>query len=135
MATEADVALRDLGIELPTVELPVSLLSGGQRQAVAIARAVKWGRQVLLLDEPTAALGTRQTNIVKDLVRVVAAQGIAILIVSHDIPAVVEMAHRIIVMRQGAVVREFAAKTVTIAQIVGAMLGETSSQDGGVTSP
>jgi ABC-type sugar transport system ATPase subunit len=113
----------------------VSLLSGGQRQAVAIARAVKWGRQVLLLDEPTAALGTRQTNIVKDLVRVVAAQGIAILIVSHDIPAVVEMAHRIIVMRQGAVVREFAAKTVTIAQIVGAMLGETSSQDGGVTSP
>ena len=135
MATEADVALRDLGIELPTVELPVSLLSGGQRQAVAIARAVKWGRQVLLLDEPTAALGTRQTSIVKDLVRVVAAQDIAILIVSHDIPAVVEMAHRIIVMRQGAVVREFAAKTVTIAQIVGAMLGETSSQDGGVTGP
>jgi len=135
MATEADVALRDLGIELPTVELPVSLLSGGQRQAVAVARAVKWGRQVLLLDEPTAALGTRQTSIVKDLVRVVAARGIAILIVSHDIPTVVEMAHRIIVMRQGSVVREFAAKTVTIAQIVGAMLGETSSQDGGVTSP
>jgi len=131
MAGEADEALRDLGIELPTVELPVNLLSGGQRQAVAIARAVKWGRQVLLLDEPTAALGTRQTGIVRDLVKEVANQGIAVLMISHDIPAVVEVAHRVVVMRQGAVVKEFAAKGVTIAQIVGAMLGETTVQGEG----
>ena len=124
MAAEADGALRELGIDLTTVGVPVSLLSGGQRQAVAIARAVKWGRNVLLLDEPTAALGTRQTGIVRRLVRAVAAKGIGVLMISHDIPGVISIADRVVVMRQGAVVDEFDAKTVTLPEIVGAMLGE-----------
>jgi simple sugar transport system ATP-binding protein len=123
MATEADSALRRIGIHLPSVEVPVSLLSGGQRQAVAVARAVKWAKHVILLDEPTASLGAKQTQVVCSLIQAVARQGLGVLMISHDIPSVAALADRIVVMRRGAAVAEFPAKTVTLSEIVGAMLG------------
>jgi simple sugar transport system ATP-binding protein len=123
MAAEADGALRRIGIHLPSVDVPVSLLSGGQRQAVAIARAVKWARHVILLDEPTASLGAKQTQVVCNLIQAVAKQGLGVLMISHDIPSVAALADRIVVMRRGAAVAEFPAKTVTLNEIVAAMLG------------
>jgi simple sugar transport system ATP-binding protein len=126
MAIEAQAALQRLGIHLPTVEVPVSLLSGGQRQAVAIARAVKWARRVVLLDEPTASLGTRQADIVMNLVRNVAQQGLGVLLISHDMERLARIADRIVVMRRGVVTAEFAGVSATLTQIVEAMLGGTS---------
>ncbi|HXW82159.1 MAG TPA: ATP-binding cassette domain-containing protein [Acidimicrobiales bacterium] len=123
MATQADSALRRIGIHLPSVNVPVSLLSGGQRQAVAIARAVKWAQHVILLDEPTASLGAKQTQVVCGLIQAVAKQGLGVLMISHDIPSVAALADRIVVMRRGEAVAEFPAKTVTLSEIVGAMLG------------
>ena len=123
MAAEADSALRRIGIRLPSVDVPVSLLSGGQRQAVAIARAVKWAKHVILLDEPTASLGAKQTQVVCNLIQAVAKQGLGVLMISHDIPSVAALADRIVVMRRGAAAAEFPAKTVTLSEIVAAMLG------------
>ncbi len=101
----------------------MSLLSGGQRQAVAIARAVKWARSVVLLDEPTASLGTRQADIVVNLIRNVAQQGLGVLLISHDMDRLMRVADRIVVMRRGTVAAEFPGASVTLAQIVEAMLG------------
>jgi simple sugar transport system ATP-binding protein len=123
MAQEAQAALQRLGIRLPTVEVPVSLLSGGQRQAVAIARAVKWARRVVLLDEPTASLGTRQADIVINLIRSVAQQGLGVLLISHDMERLTRVADRIVVMRRGTVAAEFNGASATLTQIVEAMLG------------
>jgi simple sugar transport system ATP-binding protein len=126
MAREAQAALQRLGIALPTVEAPVSLLSGGQRQAVAIARAVKWARRAVLLDEPTASLGTRQADIVVELIRNVAQQGLGVLLISHDMDRLNRVADRIVVMRRGIVAVEFPGASVTLPQIVEAMLGGAS---------
>ena len=126
MAVETQAALQRLGIRLPTVQVPVSLLSGGQRQAVAIARAVKWARRIVLLDEPTASLGTRQSDIVMNLVHNVAEQGLGVLLISHDMERLARVADRIVVMRRGAIVAEFLARSATLAQIVEAMLGGAS---------
>lgn len=125
MARESDDALRALGINLKSVTIPVERLSGGQRQAVAIARAVRWATAAILLDEPTAALGTRQTRIVVDTIRSAADRGLGVLIISHDMPRMLELADRIIVLRHGRDVAEYRAKETSINQIVGAMLGET----------
>lgn len=127
MAEEATTVLKRLGINLPTVEVPVNLLSGGQRQAVAIARAVKWAKRVVLLDEPTASLGTRQTEIVGKLIESVASHGLGVLLISHDMERLTKIANRIVVMRRGQVAAEFKASSVTINQIVEAMLGGSAS--------
>jgi ABC-type sugar transport system ATPase subunit len=123
MARESDEALRQLGIALQSTAVPISNLSGGQRQAVAIARAVKWAQSVILMDEPTAALGTRQTQIVVDTIRRVADSGLAVLLISHDMPRMLELAHRIVVLRLGAVVADLDAREATIPLVVSAMLG------------
>ncbi|MBU6244493.1 MAG: ATP-binding cassette domain-containing protein [Actinomycetales bacterium] len=125
MATESNEALQALGINLKSVSISVERLSGGQRQAVAIARAVRWATVAILLDEPTAALGTRQTRIVLDTIRNAAARGLGVLIISHDMPRMLELADRIIVLRHGRDVAQYRAGETSINQIVGAMLGET----------
>jgi simple sugar transport system ATP-binding protein len=128
MSTKADESLKALGIALQSVYLPVEKLSGGQRQAVAIARAVRWATAAILLDEPTAALGTKQTAIVIETIRMVAKSGLGVLIISHDMPRMLELADRIIVLRHGKVVAEFLPHQTSIIQIVGAMLGEVISE-------
>ena len=123
MAASADEALQALGIKLGSSGIRVSALSGGQRQAVAIARAVKWASSVILMDEPTAALGTRQTEIVLSTIKAAAARGLGVLVVSHDMPRMLQVADRIVVLRHGRVTAEFEAKTTDIPAVVGAMLG------------
>lgn len=123
MAREAGEALGVLGLRLKSLDAKVRDLSGGERQAVAIARAVKWARSTILMDEPTAALGVRQTAIVVQSIRAAAESGLAVLVISHDVPRMLEAADRICVMRLGTVVATLPARTATIPQIVGVMLG------------
>ena len=125
MARDSDAALRALGIELPTVDVAIEDLSGGQRQAVAIARAVRWAENAILMDEPTAALGARQTETVVKTIRAVAERGLGVLLVSHDMPRMLGLADRIVVLRHGAVVADLKSADATIPLIVSAMLGAT----------
>jgi simple sugar transport system ATP-binding protein len=128
MIADAAESLLRLGISIPDGARKIRDLSGGQRQAVAVARAVKWAAKAVLMDEPTAALGVRQTEIVMRTIAAAASSGLAILIVSHDMPRMLEAADRIAVMRLGAVVADLNAKSTSIPEVVGAMLGATTSR-------
>jgi D-xylose transport system ATP-binding protein len=99
----------------------VASLSGGQRQSVAVARAVMWNSRVVILDEPTAALGVAQTRQVLDLVKRLADQGLAVVIVSHNLVDVFEVANRITVLRLGRNVGVYEREHVTPTQIVEAI--------------
>ncbi|RZS39211.1 monosaccharide ABC transporter ATP-binding protein (CUT2 family) [Herbihabitans rhizosphaerae] len=101
-----------------SVRTPVSALSGGQRQTVAIAKAVLWDSNVVLLDEPTAALGVAQTRQVLDLVRRLAEQGIGVVLISHNMADVFEVADRIAVLYLGRMVAEVPTDEVTHSQVV-----------------
>jgi simple sugar transport system ATP-binding protein len=125
MADDARESLHVLGIDLPSVEVSIADLSGGQRQAVAIARAVRWAKNAILMDEPTAALGTRQTEIVVETIRTAARRGLGVLVISHDMPRMLHLAHRIVILRHGAVVADLPAAEATIPRIVAWMLGAT----------
>jgi simple sugar transport system ATP-binding protein len=123
MARRAEAALADLAIELPSMTATVRSHSGGQRQAVAIARAVMWARTAVLLDEPTAALGPRQSEQVCALMRRIAARGLGVLVVSHDIPRVLEVADRAVVLWRGRTVLDVAADAITVPEVVTTMVG------------
>ena len=115
--------LRDLGVQLPSQKVLVSGLSGGQRQAVAIARAVRPGVKVVILDEPTAALGVHQTSAVLDLIRGIADQGVGVVLISHDIQTVLGVADRIVVLRLGRVALERDASTLDEVELLRLMAG------------
>ena len=101
-----------------SVRTPVASLSGGQRQTVAIAKAVLWNSKVVLLDEPTAALGVAQTRQVLDLVRRLAEQGLGVVLISHNMNDVFEVADRIAVLYLGRLAADVATKDVTNNQVV-----------------
>ena len=123
MKDEARAALSRLGINLKSLTTPTRNLSGGQRQALALARAMMWAKRAVLLDEPTAALGPKQTGIVFDTVRRAADEGLAVLIISHDIPRILTVADRVAVLRHGLVVATGEAKQMHVNQVLGIMLG------------
>jgi simple sugar transport system ATP-binding protein len=127
MRDEARRAFAELGVGLRDADAPVGSLSGGQRQSVAVARAVAWASRVVFLDEPTAALGVVQTARVLDVVRRVRDRGVAVVLVSHNMPQVVEVADRVTVLRLGRRVAEFTAADVTVEAIVAAMTGADGS--------
>jgi D-xylose transport system ATP-binding protein len=104
-----------------SVRQPVATLSGGQRQSVAVARAVLWNNRVVFLDEPTAALGVAQTRQVLDLVKRLAEQGLAVVLVSHNLVDVFEVANRITVLRLGRNVRVYEKEKTTQREIVEAI--------------
>jgi len=97
---------------------PVKSLSGGQRQAVAIARAVYFNARILIMDEPTAALGPAETAQVRDLIRQLSAEGIGIFLISHDIHDVYDLSHRISVMLQGKLVGTVNRDDVTVDEVL-----------------
>jgi ABC-type sugar transport system ATPase subunit len=123
MRKDASTALGRLGIKVKSLNVPVRNLSGGQRQALAVARAMMWAKRAVLMDEPTAALGPKQSGIVFDTVRKAADDGLAVLVISHDIPRMLVVADRIAVMRHGVVVAERAARDLHLNDVIGLMLG------------
>ena len=106
---------------ISSVRHPVATLSGGQRQSIAVARAVLWNSRVVILDEPTAALGVAQTRQVLELVKRLASQGLAVVLVSHNLHDVFEVANRISVLRLGRVVGVYERAETTQQEIVGAI--------------
>jgi simple sugar transport system ATP-binding protein len=112
-----------LGATVRNLSGPVGSMSGGQRQAIAVARAAAWAQKVIFLDEPTAALGVVQTQNVLDLVRRVSAEGIGVVFISHSMPHVMEVADRIQVMRRGRRVATHRKAHTSMEQLVAAMTG------------
>jgi len=123
MYAEAEAILERLHIRIPSVRQEVSRLSGGQRQAIAIGRAVGWGRKVVLLDEPAAALGVEQSQHVLELMETLSSQGVAVLLISHNMQHVIESCHRAVVLRHGRKVADILTADVTARGLVDLITG------------
>jgi D-xylose transport system ATP-binding protein len=123
MERRAIEVLRRLSVKIPSVRTQVASLSGGQRQSVAVARSVMGENKVVLLDEPTAALGMAQTHEVLELVKRLRGQGLGVVLISHNLANVFEVADRITVLRLGRWVGTYDAKAVTREQLVAFMTG------------
>jgi D-xylose transport system ATP-binding protein len=123
MERRAVEVLRRLSVKIPSVRIPIASLSGGQRQSVAVARSVMGDNQVVLLDEPTAALGMAQTHEVLELVKRLRGQGLGVVLISHNLANVFEVADRITVLRLGRWVGTYDAKTTSREQLIGFMTG------------
>ena len=124
MEKRARQVLRDLNVTtLQSPRLVVASLSGGQRQSVAVARSVMWDAKLVVLDEPTAALGVAQTRQVLDLILRLKQQGHAVIVISHNLSDVFEVADRIVVLFLGRNGGEFDVKTTTRADVVAAITG------------
>ena len=124
MEQHADRLLDDLGVTtIESVRGRVGALSGGQRQAVAVARATMWDAKLVILDEPTAALGVTQTAQVLDLIRRMREQGLGVVVITHNIDVVFEVADRIVVLYVGRRIATFEQRETTPQQVVAAIVG------------
>jgi ABC-type sugar transport system ATPase subunit len=117
-----------LGLTLPPLHTKAGALSGGQRQAVAIARAVLWGSHIVLLDEPTAALGAKQIEIVLGFIKRLKDHGVAVVYISHNMQHVLRVADRVVVLRLGRKVFDGARANLTGPQLVGLMTGALAEE-------
>jgi D-xylose transport system ATP-binding protein len=117
-----------------SIRQPVATLSGGQRQSVAVARAVMWNSRLVILDEPTAALGVAQTQQVLELVQRLAEQGLAVVLISHNLHDVFEVAHRITVLRLGRNVAIFDRDKTTQQEVVEAITAGVPTKVAGIPS-
>ena len=134
MEKRASETLKGLSVTtIKSVRQTVAGLSGGQRQSVAVAKAVMWNSRVVILDEPTAALGVAQTRQVLDLVKRLGDQGLGVVLVTHNMHDVFEVADRITVLRLGQNVAEFDAKGVTQAKVVEAITAGALSKVPGLS--
>ena len=116
--------LEDLHIEIPGLRArSVERMSGGQRQLVAIARAAFWGGKLLLLDEPTAALGVRESREVLELIKRLSGRGLTILMVTHNLEHLWQVCNRVVVMRRGRKVSDFRSSETTMEEVVGYITG------------
>lgn len=120
--------LKQLDVKLPSMRVPVEALSGGQRQSIAVAKTILRNAKVVLLDEPTAALGVAQTKQVLELIRRLRSQGLAVVVISHNLADVFEVVDRVIVMRLGRRVATFDIRSTTQEQVVGAITGAEFGQ-------
>lgn len=123
MATATRDVLDRLQVALPNIDSPVGLMSGGQRQAVAVARATAFAARIVILDEPTAALGVREARSVLDLISRLRDEGKAVIVISHAMDHVIEIADRAIVMRRGRKVGELVPSPDTRQKIVSLIVG------------
>jgi fructose transport system ATP-binding protein len=128
MRREAASHFSELQIGVQSITQPVENLSGGQRQGVAVARAAKWARRLAIMDEPTAALGVKETRQVLDLIQRVRERGLPVIMISHDMPHVFELADRILIMRLGKRVAVVTPQTHTMPEAVAIMTGATQSE-------
>jgi fructose transport system ATP-binding protein len=128
MRRDAKRSLDDLGIgTLQDITQTVETLSGGQRQAVAVARAAAFGSKLVILDEPTAALGVRESGQVLQLIRDLRQRGLPVILISHNMPHVFEVADRIHIQRLGRRVAVVTPQSHTMAQAVAIMTGAAAA--------
>lgn len=123
MKSEAQKEMAELKFRLPSIESAVEDLSGGQRQGVAVARAGIFARRLVIMDEPTAALGVRESGEVLNLIRTIRDRGLPVLLISHNMPHVFELADRIHIMRLGRRVALTTPKQHTMGEVVAIMTG------------
>jgi fructose transport system ATP-binding protein len=126
MRRQAREHLRELNINIPSVRQRTDTLSGGQRQAVSVARAPAFGRRVVILDEPTAALGVRETAAVMEVIRRIKERGLAIILVSHNLPQVLDISSRVLVLRAGRRVGCLSTEETNMEQVVRMITGAES---------
>ena len=132
MREESTKVLNRLDIKIPSLTQQIRNLSGGQRQAVAIARTIYWNAKMIIMDEPTAALGVAQQHEVLTLVRTLSDQGVPVVLISHNMQDVFAVSDRIVVMRRGKKVGERFAKQSTPDEIVSLMVGAEAVHEMGV---
>jgi fructose transport system ATP-binding protein len=131
MRTEARRVLDELGIDIKSMTQPVETLSGGQRQAVAVARAAAFGTRVVIMDEPTAALGVAESAKVLELIGRIRDRGLPVVLISHNMPHVFEIADRVHVHRLGRRVAVVSPRTRSMNEVVGLLTGALRmSEDG-----
>lgn len=118
-------AMANAGTRIPSLRTNVEYLSGGQRQAIELNRFAHWGGKLVLLDEPFAALGVEQTRRGLDMIKRIAAQGIGVIIITHIMTQAFQVADRIVVIRQGIVAGDVAAKKTSPDEVVRMITGET----------
>jgi fructose transport system ATP-binding protein len=123
MLADATGFMKDLQIGIPSMNQPVETLSGGQRQGVAVARSAAFARHVVIMDEPTAALGVKESNMVLDLIRRVREKGLPVILVSHNMPHVFEVSDRIHIQRLGKRAVVVSRREITMADAVAIMTG------------
>jgi fructose transport system ATP-binding protein len=133
MKSEAQKEMAELKFRLPSIESAVEDLSGGQRQGVAVARSAIFARRLVIMDEPTAALGVRESGEVLNLIRTIRDRGLPVLLISHNMPHVFELADRIHIMRLGRRVALTTPKEHSMGEVVaimtGAMPGNEAASD------
>jgi D-xylose transport system ATP-binding protein len=123
MAETTREVLDRLQVRLPRIDDPIGLMSGGQRQAVAVSRAAAFASNIVILDEPTAALGVRESSSVLELIRRLRDDGKAVIVISHALDHVMEVANRVVVLRRGRKVGELPATREAQTQIVSLIVG------------
>lgn len=128
MRKRAQEEMTSLQIGLSSVRQPVVTLSGGQRQAIAVARATAWGKRVVIMDEPTAALGVRESHMVLRLIQRIKEAGVAIIMISHNLPEVFEVADHITILRLGRTVRQMRRGETSMTDVVAFMTGAAVEQ-------
>src|SRR3954466_5583699 len=127
----SEEAFSNLGVRIQDTSAPVANMSGGQRQGIAISRAVTWASKVVFMDEPTAALGVVQTRNVLNQIRRVRDQGLSVVLISHNMPEVFEVADRIEVLRLGERVARLRPREVSMEDVVSAMTGALTFHEEG----
>jgi len=127
MVRETEKLIKDLDVRIPSAHIPVRALSGGQRQGVAIARATHWAQKLILLDEPTAALGVAETSKVEEIISTLKRRNIGILIISHSLDQVFRLSDRICVLRRGQQIGIRHTKETNKNEIVSMITGLTQA--------
>jgi simple sugar transport system ATP-binding protein len=129
MRRKAHEVLASLNVSIKDTGAPVATLSGGQQQSVAVARAVTWADELVIMDEPTAALGVPQTRAVLELIRTVRDSGRSVVLISHSLPDVFAVTDRIEVLRLGRRVARFQTADTNDQEVVAAMTGALEQED------
>jgi fructose transport system ATP-binding protein len=130
MQADASAHMKDLQIGIRSMKQAVETLSGGQRQGVAVARSAAFARHVVIMDEPTAALGVKESNMVLDLIRRVRDKGLPVILISHNMPHVFEVSDRIHIQRLGRRAALVRAREVKMSDAVAIMTGALQFKGG-----
>ncbi|GAF81445.1 unnamed protein product, partial [marine sediment metagenome] len=123
MLKESKKVLNRLEISIPSLKNKIRILSGGQRQAVAISRSIYWNAKLLIMDEPTAALGVAEREKVLNLVKTLSSHGVSVIIISHQMLDVFSVATKLLIMRRGKKVAERITKKTNTDEVVGLIVG------------